>query len=53
MRWVTKKQPTSLWIDILKNAKTYEEWEEAAFQLDVLLGNDLWYVIQTLFSYLN
>lgn len=44
MRWLTKKQPASLWIDILRDAKTYEEWEGAAFQLDVLLGNDLWYV---------
>ena len=42
MRWLTKKQPASLWLDILQDAKTYEEWEEAAFQLDVLLGNDLW-----------
>ena len=42
MRWLTKKQPASLWIDLLRDAKTYEEWEEAAFQLDVLLGNDLW-----------
>lgn len=41
---MTKKKPAGLWIDILKDAKTYEEWEEAAFQLDVLLGNDLWYV---------
>ena len=32
-----------LWFEILRDAKTYEEWEEAAFQLDVLLGNDLWY----------
>lgn len=44
VRWVVKKKPTGLWLDILKEAKTYEEWEEAAFQLDVLLGNDLWYV---------
>jgi TAG lipase / lysophosphatidylethanolamine acyltransferase len=33
-----------VWFEILRNAKSYEEWEEAAFQLDVLLGNDLWYV---------
>ena len=43
LRWVVKKKPTGLWLDILKEAKSYEEWEEAAFQLDVLLGNDLWF----------
>jgi TAG lipase/lysophosphatidylethanolamine acyltransferase len=31
-----------VWGEILRDATTYEEWEEAAFQLDVLLGNDLW-----------
>ncbi|CAG8982762.1 hypothetical protein HYALB_00001043 [Hymenoscyphus albidus] len=40
--WLTRKKPARLWFDILRDAKTYEEWEEAAFQLDVLLGNDLW-----------
>jgi TAG lipase/lysophosphatidylethanolamine acyltransferase len=39
---VTRKRPVELWSDILREAKTYEEWEEAAFQLDVLSGNDLW-----------
>jgi TAG lipase / lysophosphatidylethanolamine acyltransferase len=41
---LTWKKPVEVWFDVLKNAKTYEEWEEAAFQLDVLLGNDLWSV---------
>ena len=41
-RWLTRKKPVEVWFEILRNAKTYEEWEEAAFQLDVLLGNDLW-----------
>jgi TAG lipase/lysophosphatidylethanolamine acyltransferase len=40
--WLTRKKPAQLWFDILQDAKTYDEWEEAAFQLDVLLGNDLW-----------
>lgn len=40
--WLTWKKPTDLWLNILRNAHTYEEWEEAALQLDVLLGNDLW-----------
>jgi TAG lipase/lysophosphatidylethanolamine acyltransferase len=43
-RWLTRKKPVELWFEILRSAKTYEEWEEAAFQLDVLLGNDLWFV---------
>jgi TAG lipase/lysophosphatidylethanolamine acyltransferase len=42
LRWVTCKKPAEVWFEILRNATTYEEWEEAAFQLDVLLGNDLW-----------
>ncbi|RDW85782.1 patatin-like phospholipase [Coleophoma crateriformis] len=40
--WLTRKRPVEVWFDILRDAQTYEEWEEAAFQLDVLLGNDLW-----------
>ena len=50
LRWVVKKKPTGLWLDILKEAKSYEEWEEAAFQLDVLLGNDLWFARTSLIS---
>lgn len=42
--WWASKKPVDVWFEILRNAKTYEEWEEAAFQLDVLLGNDLWFV---------
>ncbi|RFU36039.1 hypothetical protein B7463_g350, partial [Scytalidium lignicola] len=42
IRWLGRKKPARVWLDILRDAKTYEEWEEAAFQLDVLLGNDLW-----------
>jgi hypothetical protein len=42
--WLTRKKPVDIWYEILKNAQTYEQWEEAAFQLDVLLGNDLWSV---------
>ena len=44
-RWLVKKKPTGLWLDILRDAKDYDEWEEAAFQLDVLLGNDLWFAL--------
>ncbi|CAD6446634.1 0ac97dce-d309-4c8f-a49d-0a63cb36d791 [Sclerotinia trifoliorum] len=42
IQWMTRKKPVRLWSDLLRDAQTYEEWEEAAFQLDVLLGNDLW-----------
>jgi TAG lipase/lysophosphatidylethanolamine acyltransferase len=42
-RWLTHKSPVEVWFEILRGSKTYEEWEEAAFQLDTLLGNDLWY----------
>lgn len=41
--WLTRKSPVELWLEILRDAKTFEEFEEAAFQLDVLSGNDLWY----------
>merc|ERR1711939_208522 len=41
-RWLTRRKPVEVWFDILRDAKVYEEWEEAAYQLDVLLGNDLW-----------
>ena len=41
--WWTRRKPVDVWFDILKNARTYEEWEEAALRLDVLLGNDLWF----------
>ncbi|CAD6503902.1 BgTH12-05645 [Blumeria graminis f. sp. triticale] len=42
MRWLTCKSPIETWYIILRDAETYEEWEEAALQLDVLTGNDLW-----------
>jgi hypothetical protein len=38
-----RKKPAEVWYEALKEAMTYEEWEEAAFQLDAILGNDLWY----------
>lgn len=39
---MTGKKPVDVWLEILRDASTYEEWQEAAFQLDVLRGNDLW-----------
>ncbi|PQE25912.1 patatin-like phospholipase protein [Rutstroemia sp. NJR-2017a BBW] len=45
IKWWSRRKPVEIWFDILRDAQTYEEWEEAAFQLDVLLGNDLWFVV--------
>lgn len=41
-KWLTRKRPAEIWLEVLKNANTYEGWEEAAFQLDLIIGNDLW-----------
>lgn len=40
--WWTKKQPQNALLEALASAQSYEEWEEAAFQLDELLHTDLW-----------
>lgn len=40
--WYTKQNPVELWLSLLRNAQTYECWEEAALHLDNLLGLDLW-----------
>ena len=40
--WWTKKQPQNALLEALACAQSYEEWEEAAFQLDELLHTDLW-----------
>ncbi|KAG9246306.1 hypothetical protein BJ878DRAFT_533308 [Calycina marina] len=37
-----RKRPVQVWAEVLRDATTYEGWEEASYQLDVLLGNDLW-----------
>ena len=44
LRWYTSKHPVDLWLELLRNAESFEEWEEAAFHLDSLLGLDIWCV---------
>ncbi|ODA79580.1 hypothetical protein RJ55_05174 [Drechmeria coniospora] len=40
--WYTGRSPVAQWLDLLRNAETFDEWEEAALHLDNLLGLDLW-----------
>ncbi|KAG7125511.1 triacylglycerol lipase like protein [Verticillium longisporum] len=40
--WYARKSPVELWLDLLRNAEAFEDWEEAALHLDNLLGLDLW-----------
>lgn len=42
LAWYRRKAPAELWLDVLRHAESYEEWEEAALRLDNLLGLDLW-----------
>ncbi|KAK3328880.1 hypothetical protein B0H66DRAFT_5046 [Apodospora peruviana] len=42
LEWCHRRSPVEIWLDILRNASTFEEWEEAALHLDNLLGLDLW-----------
>ncbi|KAL6867843.1 patatin-like phospholipase [Trichoderma novae-zelandiae] len=42
LSWWTRKNPVTLWLELLRNAETFEDWEEAALHLDNLLGLDLW-----------
>jgi TAG lipase/lysophosphatidylethanolamine acyltransferase len=37
-----KRPPREVWAQTLVNASTYDEWAEAAQNLDVLLGLDMW-----------
>lgn len=40
--WYTSRHPVDLWLELLRNAESFEDWEEAALHLDSLLGLDLW-----------
>lgn len=40
--WYNRKNPVELWLDLLRNAETFDDWEEAALHLDNLLGLDHW-----------
>ena len=40
--WWTQKRPRDVLLEALASANLYEEYEAAAFQLDEVLGYDLW-----------
>lgn len=42
LEWYRRRAPVELWLDVLRHAESYEEWEEATLHLDNLLGLDLW-----------
>ncbi|KXX82853.1 Lipase 4 [Madurella mycetomatis] len=40
--WWNRRSPVEIWLSALHNAKSFDDWEEAALRLDNLLGLDLW-----------
>ncbi|KAK3337209.1 hypothetical protein B0T19DRAFT_437877 [Cercophora scortea] len=40
--WFHRRTPVDIWLEVLHTATDFEEWDEAALQLDNLLGLDLW-----------
>lgn len=40
--WWTKKSSRDVLLETIAEANIFEEWEAAAFQLDEVLGYDLW-----------
>ncbi|OAA48678.1 Acyl transferase/acyl hydrolase/lysophospholipase [Metarhizium rileyi] len=43
VNWYTSKHPVDLWLELLRSAESFDDWEEAALHLDSLLGLDLWH----------
>jgi TAG lipase / lysophosphatidylethanolamine acyltransferase len=46
--WWTQKPPKDVLLEALSEARIFEEWEASAFQLDEVLGLDLWSVVPLL-----
>lgn len=44
MNWCMSRSPRDTLLHRLDTARTFEEWEDAAFQLDELMSTDLWFV---------
>ena len=42
VEWYRRRSPVTVWLDVLREAEVFEEWEEAALHLDNLLGLDVW-----------
>jgi len=42
--WWTKRSPRDVLSETIAEARLFEEWEASAYQLDEVLGYDLWYV---------
>lgn len=40
--WLVRKSPRDALLETLAEARIFEEWEGAAYQLDEVLGYDLW-----------
>jgi len=43
--WWTRPSQKDIQLECLNTARYYEEWEAAAFALDELYGNDLWFAL--------
>jgi TAG lipase/lysophosphatidylethanolamine acyltransferase len=44
--WWTRKSTTDVLIENIDEARLFEEWEASAYQLDEVLGFDLWYLVR-------
>jgi hypothetical protein len=43
LAWCISKSNKDVLLESLRDSRLFEEWEAAAFQLDEILGYDLWY----------